>query len=337
MVRSAILAASLLVAAALPQTAAAWGNTGHRLVGRLAAEALPAEMPEFLRTSEAAAELGELSREPDRSRGAGKIHDGMRDPAHFVDVDDAGKILGGPELTSLPPTFLEYETALRAAGTDSSKAGYLPYALVDGWQQLVKDFALWRVGVHGEATEKDPARLAWLKADRLARERLIIRDLGTWSHYVGDATYPPHLSIHYNGWGDHPNPKGFTTEKIHVPLEGPFLAANVTADAVRAKIKPLQDCNCRIEERVKRYLVVNSALLEPFYQLEKDGGFKPRDPRGPDFLAGQLGAAVSELRDLVVDAWQMSETMSVGYPAITLADIKAGKMSAYDVLYSTGD
>lgn len=330
-----LLAALALTAAA--GEARAWGNSGHRIIGALAAEALPEDLPAFLRTPAAIAEIGELSREPDRSRGAGKIHDGFRDPGHFVDIDDEGKVLGGPDFRALPPTFIDYEAALRAAGADSAKAGYLPYAIADGWQQLVKDFALWRVAVHGEATETDPARLAWLTADRLARERLIVRDLGVWSHYVGDAAYPLHVSVHYNGWGDYPNPKGFTKGKVHVPLEGPYVRRTVRAEQVRAAMTPFADCHCPIEARVRRYLEVNYALVEVFYQLEKDGGFAPGDPRGPAFMTGRLAAGASETRDLIVDAWQMSETMNVGYPIVTLADIKAGKTTAYDVLYSTED
>lgn len=331
----AVLTAAALLAA--PASALAWGNTGHRIIGVLALETLPDSAPAFLRAPAVVAEVGELSREPDRSRGAGKVHDGMRDPAHFIDIDDAGKVMGGPDFRALPETFVAYEAALQAAGTNSNKAGYLHYALIDGWQQLTKDFALWRVGVYGEQTETDPARLAWLKADREARERLIVRDLGVWLHFLGDAAYPPHVTVHYNGWGDYPNPKGFTTEKIHVPLEGPYLARTVTVDMVRAGVRPLYDCNCRIEARTTRWLEANHQLVEVFYQLEKDGGFRDRDARGPAFLADRLAAAVSEGRDLIVDAWQMSEAASVGYPAVTLADVQAGKITAYDVLYSTGD
>jgi hypothetical protein len=38
------------------------------------------------------------------------------------------------------------------------------------------------------------------------------------------------------------------------------------------------------------------------------------------------------LRDLIVDAWRASETMSVGWPKVSLADVKAGK-DPYESLY----
>src|SRR5262245_40335988 len=86
------------LAVAVPTTLLAWGNTGHRIVGELAARALPAEVPAFLRPKQAALDIGELSREPDRSKGSGKMHDHDRDAGHFVDLDEDGKILGGPPM-----------------------------------------------------------------------------------------------------------------------------------------------------------------------------------------------------------------------------------------------
>ena len=98
----------------LPAQALAWGAEGHRMIGVLATEALPTELPAFLRR--AGVDVGELSREPDRSRGAGKMHDTDRDAAHFVDIDDNGTALGGPALNAMPPLRSDYEKALQAAG-----------------------------------------------------------------------------------------------------------------------------------------------------------------------------------------------------------------------------
>ena len=98
------LCAALSASALGPSEALAWGDSGHRMIGRLAVEALPDELPEFVRSARAAEDVGEFAREPDRSRGAGKVHDTTRDPGHFVDVDDDGKVMGGPALDDLPPT-----------------------------------------------------------------------------------------------------------------------------------------------------------------------------------------------------------------------------------------
>ncbi len=256
----------LALLAATPTQAFAWGATGHRIIGRLAVRALPPEIPAFLRAPAAAVEVGELSREPDRWKDAGKTHDSDRDPGHFLDLDDTGRVLGGPELKALPITRAEYETALRAAGTDSWKAGYLPYSIVDGWQQLAKDFAYLRVDLAAARTTRIATHRAWFVADAARRRGLILRDLGTLSHYVGDGSQPLHVSIHFNGWGEYPNPEGFTQDKVHAPFEGAFVRNNITEAAVRSRMTPLEICMKAPEACTAEYLSAANAAAIPFYR-----------------------------------------------------------------------
>lgn len=326
----------LAVVAALalaPGSALAWGSTGHRIIGMTAMESLPDEVPAFLRTPTAASDVGELSREPDRSKGAGKVHDLDRDPGHFLDLEDDGRILGGPKLTELPATRADYETALRAAGADSWKAGYLPYSIIGGWQQLAKDLGYWRALNAAEARATEPGRRAWYAEDRRRREALILANLGALSHYVGDGSQPLHVSVHYNGWGDFPNPKGFTKARIHGPFEGEFIHDFVKPDAVVGAMEPFHSCGCAIEARTAGYLAVTGAQVESLYALEKAGGFAPNDPRGVAFATVRLAAGATELRDLVVEAWRAAATAQVGWPAVSVADVEAGKVDPFDALY----
>jgi hypothetical protein len=313
--------------------AAAWGATGHRLIGREAVMALPPEAPAFLRTKAAAEAVGELAREPDRWKDAGAAHDSDRDPGHFVNPGDDGTIFGGPSIQALPATREAYDTALRSVGADSWKAGYLPYSIIDGWQQLAKDFAYWRVDTKGAAKAADPAHRAWLAADAVEREALILRDLGTLAHYVGDGSQPLHVSVHFNGWGTFPNPQGYTQQHVHAPFEGEFVRNNVTESAVRAAMAPYRDCQCDIAAWTRAYLTATNAKVTPFYDLQKAGGFTPGDARGVAFAAQQLAAGASALRDLVVDAWRASATGRVGWPAIGVAEVEAGRLDPYDSLY----
>src|SRR5690606_26630992 len=131
-------------------------------------------------------------------------------------------------LAQLPPTRAEFEAALRAVGADSWKAGWLPYAIVDQHQQLVKDFAYWRILAAAEARAATPERRAWSAEDRRRREALILTTIGALSHSVGDGARPLHLSVHYSGWGDYPNPKGYTRARIHGPFEGALVRAGVS-------------------------------------------------------------------------------------------------------------
>jgi hypothetical protein len=307
---------------------------GHRLIGQLAIEALPPGLPAFLSAPGVADTVGELAREPDRWKGSGKVHDSNRDPAHFLDLDDQGRVMGGPPLADLPPTREMYEDALRKAGSDSWRAGYLPYAIVDGWQQLVTDFTYWRIETAALETVANSAHRAWFRADLAERQALILRDLGTLAHYVGDGSQPLHVTVHYNGWGaGYANPEGYTDAHIHGPFEGVFVFSYADPAAIRADMTPFVDCHCDMMGWTAAYLGRTRDEVVPLYQLEKAGGFLNGDARGRAFVDARLAAGASALRDVVADAWRASATGQVGWPAVSVADVVSGKVDPYDSLY----
>jgi hypothetical protein len=328
--RWAIIAIGLFAA---PAQGLCWGATGHRLIGRLAVQTLPADAPAFLRAPTAVEVVGELAREPDRSKAAGREHDSDRDAAHYVNVDDDGRILGGPILNALPVTREDYEAALRAAGVDGWKAGYLPYSIIDGYEQLAKDFAYWRADDAASRSSPDPKHRAWLVADRDRREALILRDIGALGHYVGDGSQPMHVSIHFNGWGPWPNPEAFTLEKVHAPFEGAYVRANVNEADVRAALSPPRALEKPVSQEVAAYLARTNAQVVAFYRLEKAGAFAAKDGRGVAFAAARLAEGASELRDLVQSAWRVSESEEVGYPPVKVKDIEAGRVDPFDPLF----
>ncbi|WP_374576641.1 S1/P1 Nuclease [Phenylobacterium sp.] len=331
--KARLLAAVAALSLALPVQALAWGASGHRMVGEAAMAALPAEVPAFLRQPAAVRDVGELSREEDRSKGAGKVHDHNRDSAHFLDLDDEGKLLGGPPFLPLPATRADYEKALQSAGLDSWKAGYLPYSIIDRRQQLTKDFAYWRVLTYARAHERNRARRAWYAQDLARRQAQILRTIGELSHFVGDGAQPLHVTVHYNGWGDYPNPNGYTTGKIHGPFEGDFVFANVKPADVTKAMSPLDVQDTSLERRTTEYLLKTSALVAPLYDLEKAGGLSDGNAQGVAFTTDRIAAGASELRNLIVIAWKMSATSNVGWPVLKVEDVLAGKADPYDFLY----
>lgn len=320
---------------ALPSTVFGWGSTGHRFIGEVAMRALPAELPAFLRAPQAAIDVGEYSREPDRSKGAGRVHDADRDPGHFLDLNDDGTVLGGPALAALPATRAEFDAGVRKAGADSWKSGYLPYSIIDRWEQLARSMAYWRVLAAAEANPAWSAHKAFFAADRRRREAQILVTIGELSHFVGDGSQPLHVTVHFNGWGDFPNPGGYTTAKIHAPFESDLVQASVTEASVVANMLPPKDCHCTLQKEVGDYLAATGALVVPLYQLEKAGGLASGDPRGPAFAAQRIAVGASELRDLIVEAWQVSATQTLGYKpnAVSVADVVAGKADPYAMLY----
>jgi len=327
------VAALAALAVAVPSSLLAWGNTGHRILGEAAMRALPLEVPGFLRTRQAVLDVGELSREPDRSKGSGKLHDQDRDPGHFIDLDDDGKLLGGPPMLPLAATRAEFETQLRAANLDQWKTGYLPYSIIDRHQQLTTDLAYWRVLDAAERNPKWQANRVWFRQDRIRREALILKDIGELSHFVGDGSQPLHVTVHFNGWGDYPNPRGYSTARLHGPFESDLVHATVKPAAVAAKMTPPNSCDCPVEQRVARYLADTGKLVIPFYEMEKAGGLAPGDPRGTAFATERMAVGASELRDMILDAWRASANAKVGWRPVAVRDVLSGKVDPYPALY----
>ena len=86
--------------------------------------------------------MGELAREPDRWKGAGQPHDRERDTAHFIDMDDQGRVYDqrGMSLNDLPRLKSEYDAALTKAGVKHD------YVVTEGdhswpvWRRYLVDF-----------------------------------------------------------------------------------------------------------------------------------------------------------------------------------------------------
>ncbi len=309
--------------------ALAWGAKGHSMIGELAMRSLPTNLPAFLRTSAAAREVGWLAPEPDRIRGAGNVQDKENDPAHFADVADDGTVFGGPLLKAFPPTREEFDNAMRAAKQSQYKAGYLPYEMIGGYELVRKNMALWRLAVVGARFAPTAAERARYAADRPRREVRLLTAIGIWSHFVGDGSQPLHATLHYNGWGDFPNPQGFTADRIHTPFETGYVNANISQSMVRAAIPALQDCACAIQERVSGYLTGTFEQVVPLYALEKGGAFRAPTGEGIRFATAALARGTAELRDLIVMAWKDSDNAGVGYPAIKITDLEKGGAAAF--------
>lgn len=306
----------------------AWGATGHEFITGIAAELLAeqfSDFPDFLKTQEALAAVAAYGREPDRDKHTGDPHDGYLNPMHYVKLSDDGSIDGILMLDKLPPTFDAYDAALRAGGSSPYKVGYLPYAIVIGWQQLAKDFAYWRASSIGAKTAVDPADRARFDADRRQRELLLLRDLGFWSHFPGDGSMPLHDSVHFYGWGPYPNPRGFTTaEAMDIRIKGAFVRHHVRRDAVKARVAPYRACNCTIWDRARTLILDSHKFVVPMYELDKRGAFVAADADAVDLVTSQLAVGAAAVRDMVIDAWAASADLMVGDPPVRMHDILTG-------------
>jgi hypothetical protein len=358
------MVAAVLAIAALPAgRALAWGHSGHVFIGESAIAALPKDVPLFVRSFASIYDVGELAAEADVSKDSGDaatpgsdVHDYERDPGHYIDFDDSGYDIpytGYPEVAALQLQNLlipnqgrrDFDTLLRAntppsfSFQETQYTGYLPFNMTDQWQQVRKDFAYIRA--FGAAIA-NPATAApdvvYFQKELTLRRKITLRDIGYWAHFVGDASQPMHVSIHYNGWGNYPNPNGYTTSPIHAPFEGYFVKAFITEADVAGAIGAYTPCpaftglsSCAgIEPRVRTYLQQTLNSVIPLYELTKAlGNGDPWTTTSPTpaqkaFVVARLAAGAQEMRDEIVDAWRSSDTIYVGYPLIKVSDIESG-------------
>lgn len=341
--------------------ALAWGHTGHLQIGAVAMMSLPRSAPAFLRSQAAIDAVSELAAEADVSKSSGDattpgqdVHDFERDAGHFIDFDDAGyvsPVSGFPQVQALRVDTLlapaqgrrDFDTLLRAnsgATVATQYTGYLPFNLTDHWQQIRKDFAYVRSFTAAIANPSTaPADRAFFARQLELRKRLTVRDIGYWAHFVGDASQPMHVSIHFNGWGaNFPNPNGYTLSGIHADFEGYFVKNNIDMSEVAAAVGKYASCEsvtglaacAGIEPRVRHYLQQTLDQTIPLYELTKTlGNGNPWHTTTPTaeqkaFVVARLAAGAQEMRDELVDAWNSAGTISVGFPLKKVADIESG-------------
>ena len=269
-----------------PLPAGAWGNEGHRLINRLAASSLPADVPAFLRSESAINEIEYLGPEPDRWRSRAEPElSAAQAPEHFIDLEPADAL--GP----LPRNRLDFEAKVFAAGQRPEKIGLQPWETVEVWERL-------------KAALREYRNLSAAKQDTRGVEAAVLFYAGWLGHYVGDGSQPLHTTDKYNGWVG-PNPDGYTTaHQIHWQFEGPFVAANEHEAEVRARMTAPKAIDGDIFESYVAYLRHTATYVEKVYQLDKAGGFAGAgSAESRDFTADRLAAGASMLRDMIYTAW----------------------------------
>lgn len=284
-VGTAALAALLATAVASPP-ARAWGNDGHRMINKLAAANLPADVPAFLRSPAASAEIEYLGPEPDRWRSPAEPElVSAQAPEHFIDLE-----LADP-LAPLPHKRFDFLAKAYAAGKRPDQIGLQPWQTTEVWERLKAKLREYREaqGKHEDTTEIEKAAIFYA---------------GWLGHYVGDGSQPLHTTVQYNGWTG-PNPNGYTTaHNIHWEFEGPFVAANVRAPEVQADMTPAKALAGDVFDDYMAYLRHTNTYVEKVYQLEKVGGFAGAGTaESRAFTTERVAAGASMLRDMIYTAW----------------------------------
>ena len=276
----------MLSLALSPQAAHAWGNDGHRMINKLAASTLPADVPAFLRSPATIGEIEYFGPEPDRWRSKAEPElAAAQAPEHFIDLELADAL--GP----LPHNRLDFEAKVFAAGERPEKVGLQPWETDEVWERLKSALRDYR-NLKAEGQDTGPVEAA------------IIFYAGWLGHYVGDGSQPLHVTDKYNGWVG-PNPNGYTTEhQIHYQFETAFVSANIHAPEVEAKMPPLRLIGGDMFDAYVAYLRHSATYVDEVYRLYKAGGFDGAGTaESRNFTAGRLAAGASMLRDMIYTAW----------------------------------
>ena len=301
----------------------AWDYEGHRAVNQLALFALPTNFPAFVKTPEARERIAFLAGEPDRWRN---ISDDpslshCSGPDHYLDLEELGDYGMTPAtVPALRYDFTAKLAIMRAAypekfePIDPAKnkdhtrelVGFAPWAITECQGKLRSSFSYLKAFQENGGT---PAEVANAEAD-------VIYIMGVMGHFVGDCAQPLHVTKHHHGWVG-PNPNGYATNNsFHGWIDGGFFkkTGGAKAELLVDRMQPAKIVGNPFKpdetfRQVMKYLVGTEKLIEPLYQLEKEGKLTPENEKsaeGRAFLDTQLVRGGQMLGDLWFSAWQQA-------------------------------
>jgi hypothetical protein len=304
--------------------ARAWDYENHRVVNQLALASLPTNFPAFVREPAAAERIAFLAGEMDRWRNTPDLplkHYSF--PDHYMDMEELADYGLKPELL---PVF-RYDFVAQLALYRQAHPDKFPEADASHNQDHTRGLVgLLPWGI-AESAGKLKSGFSYLKAyeeagtpDEIANAQAnIIYVMGVMGHLVADASQPLHTTKHHHGWvGD--NPHQYTTSRgFHSWIDGGYFARTGGTDfpALKARLRPAQPVAlngrpAKPEETFQvavLFLVEQNKLVEPLYQLDKDGklsGHGEKGLEGKAFLEGQLLKSGQLLGDFWVSAWQQA-------------------------------
>ena len=213
-------------------------------------------MPAFLRSQAAIDEIEYLGPEPDRWRSRAE-----------------------PELSAAqaPDTSLTWNWPMRSARCRISASTSKPRSIAAGQRPEIIGLQPWETDEVWErlkAAMRAVPALSWPPVRTPSRSKLRSFFLCRLARPLRRRRFaaPPRCR-EYNGWVG-PNPNGYTTgHQIHHMFEGPFVAANMHAPDVQAKMTPAKLIDGDMFDAYVAYLRHTATYVEKVYQFEKAGGF----------------------------------------------------------------
>jgi len=296
-----------------------WDYEGHYVVNQLALASLPTNFPAFVFTPVARERIAFLSGEPDRWRNVSDLalkHE--NGPDHYIDLEELNRYGMTPD--TLPPLrydFVGQLAVFRAAHADKfppvdpvrdaahtgNLVGFLPWTITEYTARLKSAFSYLKAyqAAGGSSNEI------------VSAQENIVYLMGVMGHFVGDGSQPLHTTIHFNGWAGS-NPHGYTTNHtFHSWIDGGYFrkTGGLKAENMVGKMRPAKHIGDPTQpdgvfRAAVAYIVEQNTLVEPLYQLEKDGklsGEGESGLAGRAFLEAQIVKGGQMLGNIWLTAW----------------------------------
>ena len=323
--RSAARLFALLTAlTVLAPCARAWDYEGHRAINLLALASLPTNFPAFVREPAAEERIGFLAGEMDRWRNTQDLPlEHYSFPDHYLDLEELKDYGLEPEKLPVFRYDLVAQLAMYRAAhpdkfppVDATKnqdhtrelVGFLPWGVAESVGKVKSGFS------YLQALEEagTPEEVANAKAN-------LIYMMGVMGHLVGDSAQPLHTTVHHHGWVG-PNPDHYSTNRgFHSWIDGGYLkkTGGVNLAKLKERLRPAKPVTidgrpAKPEEMFQTamlFLIGQNKLVEPLYQLDKEGklaGDGEKGLQGKAFLEDQLLKAGQQLGDYWFTAWQQA-------------------------------
>ena len=264
-----------------PRSLFGWSGDGHRLIARLAASRVPADLPDFFRGG--SRRIADASVEPDTLRIRSLPQLRSREyPEHYVDLEFL-------EEAPLPPTRYEFLETLEGKKLDPGRVGMVPYAVVEATQRLAVGFAEHR-----------------LRPDDPDIQARVLFLAGVLSHYSADMSQPLHTTLHHNGRA---RPDGSSPGTgIHHLVDS--LVTRAGASFEPAPCTPWPAAFEDLGQGVGLALAESHALVDRVYELEAELQWSEDGTPSAAvqaFADERLTAAVLLTARLFATAWQLAD------------------------------
>jgi hypothetical protein len=256
----------------------AWWVGGHQLCTRAAASKIPADMPEFFR--HASPELAEMAAEPDNWKHPTAPHlKSSEGPEHYIDLE---YLEGAP----LPAQRYDLMKLYATKNVDFVKGGFLPYALIEGYERLMLAFRECRN--HPESAA--------------AKNRAIMY-AGWLAHYAQDAAMPLHTTIFYDGLK---TPDGTLVQKgIHARIDAYPEKHGLTVEELNANLAAENVGN--VWALILKNIEASHGFKEKCYEIDALDGFDKAPEKGRALMLERSRAATKLTLDLWYSAWINSD------------------------------